>query len=679
MSFFYGFAIGQRVSALAAFLLFVLGIVGGVSIYKMTEIGHELEEVDRFELPLALLVEQTTISQLEQAMLFEKALRFRSIAVAIEGENFDSTVQAFAKYAKKAEAELLQALDLIDKALASGPPAEAATQLKEFQRALKAIEAKHKSYDSTVGELFAELSRSPDAVATLNARIVGVAKDQQELVSSLENLAAKSAAFVSHSMHEALEDETIAKNIVVVTSLAGFLLGAVMAFWLGRSITVPLKNLTNAMSGLAEGKLDTPIPATKFKDEVDSMAKAMLVFQANMQRAETLEAEQTALKNKQAQRANELNQLVGIFGSTIGAVFAQILQASTEMAGQSKNMRSSSGDAQSMATMVATEAEESSVNAQALSAAAEEMVASIREISRQVSKSSEVTRQAVEFARNSERDVKALQQTSAEIGQVVQLITGIAEQTNMLALNATIEAARAGEAGKGFAVVASEVKNLAKQTASATDAVSKKIQSIQDASVQSAASIANIGKIVGSIDEYITVIAAAIEEQNATTEEISRNVTFVSGSALRVAENVQKIQTQSGEISGNAQTVNASADHMAGEAETLSREVKTFLTAMQNTGVDDDTYEPRKISAKATAKLDVGTWSGHASEVTAAFVVVAPPIDCALGEGLEISIDGIKGHLRGRVAKNENGKTTVQFPLDTEHLEKMRGLVKKIA
>ncbi|MFN7191474.1 MAG: methyl-accepting chemotaxis protein, partial [Rhodospirillales bacterium] len=431
--------------------------------------------------------------------------------------------------------------------------------------------------------MFAELSRSPDAAARLNARIVGVAKDQQELVRSLEDLAEKSAAFVSHSMHQALEDETIAKNIVVAASLAGFLLGAILAIWLGRSITVPLKNLTNAMSGLADGKLDTPIPATKFKDEVDSMAKAMLVFQANMLRAETLEAEQTALKNKQAQRANELNQLVGIFGSTIGAVFAQILDASKKMAGQSQNMRSSSGDAQSMATMVATEAEESSVNAQALSAAAEQMVASIREISRQVSKSSEVTRQAVEFAQNSERDVKALQQTSAEIGQVVQMITGIAEQTNMLALNATIEAARAGEAGKGFAVVASEVKNLAKQTASATDAVSKKVQSIQDASVQSAASIANIGKIVGSIDEYITVIAAAIEEQNATTEEISRNVSFVSGSALRVAENVQKIQTQSGEISGNAQTVNASADHMAGEAETLSREVKTFLTAMQNT------------------------------------------------------------------------------------------------
>ncbi len=679
MKFVYGFAIGQRVSALAAFLLVLLGAVGGVGVYKMTEIGNELEEIAHVELPLTLLVERSAIGQLEQAMLFERALLFRSIDAATEGQSFEATVKEFEKYAQKTEADMRQASSLLEKTLAGGAAPATAAKLDEFLRAFKAVEAKHKSYDAAVAEVFAALSRSPDATAALNARIVGIAKDQQELVQSLEALAKKAEESVTQSTDQAFADEERGKTIVVATGIAGLLAGVLLAFWLGRSITVPLKNLTNAMSGLAQGKLDTPIPATKFKDEVDSMAKAMLVFQANMQRAEMLEAEQTALKNKQAQRSNELNQLVGIFGSTIGAVFAQILQASKKMSGQSQNMRSSSGDAQSMATMVATEAEESSVNAQALSAAAEEMVASIREISRQVSKSSEVTRQAVEFARNSERDVKALQQISTEIGQVVQLITGIAEQTNMLALNATIEAARAGEAGKGFAVVASEVKNLAKQTASATDAVSKKIQSIQDASVQSAASIANIGKIVGSIDEYITVIAAAIEEQNATTEEISRNVTFVSGSALRVAENVQKIQTQSSAISGNAQTVNASADHMAGEAETLSREVKTFLTAMQNTGVDDDTYEPRKISAKATAKLDVGTWSGHASEVTAAFVVVAPPIDCALGEGLEISIEGIKGHLRGRVAKNENGKTTVQFPLDTEHLEKMRGLVKKIA
>jgi methyl-accepting chemotaxis protein len=197
--------------------------------------------------------------------------------------------------------------------------------------------------------------------------------------------------------------------------------------------------------------------------------------------------------------------------------------------------------------------------------------------------------------------------------------------------------------------------------------------------VQSAESIANIGKIVGNIDEYATVIAAAIEEQNATTEEISRNVSFVSGSALRVAENVQKIQSQASTINESAVNVSARARSMADETEVLGREIKTFLSAMQNTNVDDDTYEPRKVALKATAQLQRGTWSGRASEITAAFVVVSPSLDCALGEGLELTLESFAEKLRVRVAKTGNGSTTLQFPLDSENLERMRDRVRKIA
>ncbi|MFM7344846.1 MAG: methyl-accepting chemotaxis protein [Tagaea sp.] len=679
MTFIYNLRIGQRVYALAAALLLVAGVIGGVGIYKMSLIGNELEEMSHFDLPLATGLEKATVHQLESAVLFEKALRLRGITVQAEGESFASVTQEFLATSKRTKEDLLRVRGLVEKALSSSLSAEARDSFRRFQTSLGKIEKDHADYEAAASEIFAQLGGSSEISAAMNRRVVEVERSQHALDKAIEGLLDAAAAFVTASMEKAFADEERGKYLIISVAILGFAAGVVIAFLLGRSISIPVTNLTVAMRGLADGKLDTPIPSVRFKDEVDAMSGAMKVFQANMLRAKELEAAQEALKSKQMKRHAELNQLVGIFGSTIGAVFANILKSSKEMADQSSSMRGHSGDSQSMATVVASEAEESSANAQALSAAAEEMVASIREISRQVAKSSEVTRQAVDASKVSEQDVRALQQISMEIGQVVEMITTIAEQTNMLALNATIEAARAGEAGKGFAVVAGEVKNLAKQTANATDEISGKIRSIQTASVKSAESIANIGKIISSINDYMTVIAAAIEEQNATTEEISRSVTFVSVSATKVSENVKKIHAKSGEINENAQLVNDKAEDMGGESLTLSREVKTFLGAMQNTGIEDDTYSPRRISAKATAKSDAGTWSGRASEITAAYVIVSPPLALALGEKLELSIDGVAETLSGRIAKSEADKTTVQFPLDLGHIDKMKGYVQRLA
>jgi methyl-accepting chemotaxis protein len=452
----------------------------------------------------------------------------------------------------------------------------------------------------------------------------------------------------------------------------------VFALILTHSVTSPLKNLTNSMKKLADGDLDTAIPVVHFKDEVFDMSEAMRVFQENMFQANKLKDEQEALKKKQQQRQNELNQLVGIFGSTIGAVFNQILESSQDMVGQAANMLNQSNSSQDMASSVATEAEESATNSQSLSSATEQMVSSIKEISSQVNKSSEVTKQAVEYSKTSERDVKQLQEISREIGEVVSLITDIAEQTNLLALNATIEAARAGDAGKGFAVVASEVKSLANETAKATDEISGKIQAIQSASGQSAESIAQIGSIISNIDQYITTMVAGIEQQNSVTEEIFRNVQFVSDSSSRVSESVQKIQTQSSEVGQSSKSVNDNAEHMYQEADILSREVKTFLNAMSNTDVNDNTYEPRKISVSATAKINGSTWTGQASEISAAHVVVSPTLEYSAGESLEITLEGISDAISARIAKNENGNTIIQLPLDLSHMDKMKMHIQKL-
>lgn len=678
-SSFHKLKIGHRIYSLVAILLIFIGIIGGTGVYKMTEIGHEMEEVAKRDLPLTKLLEKITVHQLEQGILLERGLRFKGVNSHSEGETFESVVKHFKELSKKTDKEILEAEKMIEEALAGHLSDYAHAEFEKVYAELKIIEKEHKSYEHHVEKIFEELSRFNDATSSVNKMVIQAEEEQQKLNKEIESLMFEVSGFTESSMNKALADEKRGKSLIMWMSIAIFALGAVLAFFLGRSVTAPLKKLTDAMTGLAGGDLNTPIPEVSFKDEVNDMSEAMVIFQANMLRAEELEAEQEALKKKQQQRQNELNQLVGIFGSTIGAVFAQILESSNDMVGQAGNMLNQSQSSQEMASSVAAEAEESSANAQGLSAATEEMVASIREISQQITKSSEVTSQAVELSKTSEQEVQQLQQISQEIGDVVQLITDIAEQTNLLALNATIEAARAGDAGKGFAVVANEVKSLASQTSQATDEISAKIQSIQSASAQSAQSIGKTGKIISEINQYITAIVAAVEEQNSVTEEIARNVNFVSESSGRVSENVQQIQTQSSEVGQSSKSVNDNADHMAKEADVLSREVKTFLSAMQNTDVDDDTYEPRKISVAANANINGSTWSGQASEISCAHVVVSPALNYSAGESLEITLDGIDQTLKARIARSEGDTTTIQFPLDLGHMDQMKEHIKRLA
>jgi len=675
--------IGQRIFTLVALLLFFIGIIGGVGVYKMNIIGYEMEEIANRDIPLTQILEKITVHQLEQAILMEKALRLKGITVTSDGEDFNAITKHFEKLAKKTDNEILEAEEMVNVMIKNTRSDYAKKEFVHVLEELKKIEKEHKEYEHHVFDIFKALKAKTQYSNDFSGgkskeKIVQIEKEQKELDKHIEDVLFEVSDFTRSSMDKALSDEKRGKVLIATLSITIFVLASMFAFILTRSVTFPLGTLTDAMDELADGKLDVVIPELRFKDEVHKMSQSMVIFQDNMVRAKNLEAEQDALKRQQQQRQSELNQLVGIFGSTIGAVFGQILESSKSMVGEASNMLHQSSSSQEMASSVATEAEEAAANSQTLSAATEQMVASIKEISAQINKSSEVTKQAVEYSQTSERDVKQLQDISREIGEVVSLITDIAEQTNLLALNATIEAARAGEAGKGFAVVASEVKSLANETAKATDEISGKIQAIQSASGQSAESIAQIGSIISNIDQYITTMVSAIEQQNSVTEEIARNVQFVSDSSNRVSENIQQIQAQSSEVGQSSKSVNDNAEHMYQESDILSREVKTFLSAMRNTDVNDNTYEPRKISVAVTATINGNTWSGQAHEISAAHVIVSPALQYSAGEMLEIKLAGLSDTIRARIAKSENGSTTIQFPLDLDHLDKMKQHIKRL-
>jgi methyl-accepting chemotaxis protein len=256
---------------------------------------------------------------------------------------------------------------------------------------------------------------------------------------------------------------------------------------------------------------------------------------------------------------------------------AQTLASSSrELSAVSQQMASNAEETSAQANVAAAAAEQVSKNIGTVASAAEQMGSSIKEIARNANDAARVATSAVKVAQTTNETVSKLGTSSAEIGNVIKVITSIAQQTNLLALNATIEAARAGEAGKGFAVVANEVKELAKQTAKATEDISRKIEAIQADTKGAVAAIIEIGKVINQINDYQTTIASAVEEQTATTGEITRNVVEAARGATEIARNISGVADAARNTTEGASNTQASADELARVAASMQELVATF-------------------------------------------------------------------------------------------------------
>jgi methyl-accepting chemotaxis protein len=278
--------------------------------------------------------------------------------------------------------------------------------------------------------------------------------------------------------------------------------------------------------------------------------------------------------------AQSLNQAVGSMRDalrTIQASAEQVAGASEKLSSVSQQMAGNVEETSTQANTVSAASEEVSKNVQTVAAGAEEMEASIKEIAKGASEAARVAKDAVEVVEKTNQTISKLGTSSAEIGNVLKLINAIAEQTNLLALNATIEAARAGEAGKGFAVVANEVKELAKQTAQATEDIGQKIGAIQHDTREAVTAIQGINQIIHRINDIENTIASAVEEQSATTKEIARNVSEAAKGSHEIAQNITGVaQAMQAAAGSTAQTERAAEDlsSMAAELQNLVRQFK---------------------------------------------------------------------------------------------------------
>jgi methyl-accepting chemotaxis protein len=351
---------------------------------------------------------------------------------------------------------------------------------------------------------------------------------------------------------------------------------------IARSIARPLARATGSMARLAEGDTSIVVENTDLKSEIGDLARALAVFKENALEMQRLAVERAAQEQRAVEdKRNAMLALADSFEGTVRGVVSQVSSASTEMRASAEAMAQTTEDTSVRASSMAAAADMAFTNTESVAAATEELSASIREISQQVSASAEIASRAVQEAKRTDATVAALADASQKIGEVVQLISDIANQTNLLALNATIEAARAGEAGKGFAVVASEVKNLASQTAKATQDISAQIAGMQTATGEAVGAIKLITDTIARIDQIAATIAAAVEEQGAATREIARSVQQAATGARNVSENVSAVSQSVNETGSMAGGLLNAASQLSEQSEFMNREVGKFLAGVR--------------------------------------------------------------------------------------------------
>ncbi|GJE37713.1 methyl-accepting chemotaxis protein [Methylobacterium persicinum] len=360
-------------------------------------------------------------------------------------------------------------------------------------------------------------------------------------------------------------------------SAAFALLAAIAVLGIAR----PLARMAQAMNDLAAGDLAVTVVGTERRDEVGLLARALQVFKDDAATARRLSASEVSRSEAAAGRAAALDSLARSFEERVSGLTGALSAASGELEATARSMTGTAQDGTGRTIAAGAVARQTSESVQTAAAASEEMTASIREIVDQVAQSSEMAERAVADAKRTDATVQQLSAAAMRIGEVVQMISAIAGQTNLLALNATIEAARAGEAGRGFAVVAAEVKELAGQTARATDEIGVQVGQIQAATQAAVGDIRRIGDAIGEMSARVGGVAAAMEQQGSATGEIARSVAHAAGGTAEVSATLAELRDGSERTGQAAARVLEAARALSTQSERLTQEVGGFLAEVK--------------------------------------------------------------------------------------------------
>ncbi|MGY1840717.1 MULTISPECIES: methyl-accepting chemotaxis protein [unclassified Modestobacter] len=518
--------VGLRGRLLAAILVVALATltVGVLGIQRMSTLSHQAQDVyDRGTVPLEQL------DGLESLWWEQQAYSARSAMENLPDEVLAQNAEA----ATEAQGRLAEALEAVDTgALAAsvrGP-------LEQFREAAMGFFDNQAQILENVGNL--EL-------------IMAIVPQQQELevtaIEAITTATAAQSAVASATAQEAESAYVAARTLTIVVIVAGIVLSVLLSLLLVRSITRPVQRVREVLDRVAEGDL-------------------------SVRAGETGGAEIGEVAASLDRTLDSLGGVLRLVDDSAGQLAAASQQLNASAGAMAENARTSAGQAD----VVVASAGEVAASVDTVSTGSHQMESAIREISQNASEASRVANEAVGVAEETNRMVGKLGDSSQEIAAVVKLINGIAEQTNLLALNATIEAARAGESGKGFAVVASEVKELAQETARATEDIHQRVEAIQADTAGAVSAIGEISSVIGQINDFQATIAAAVEEQTATTNEMNRNVGAAASSSQSIASAISGLAAGTAETNQRVEETQRSAAELSRMSDELQAAVRRF-------------------------------------------------------------------------------------------------------
>jgi methyl-accepting chemotaxis protein len=509
--------IAKRLGAIVATGAIALGAMGTITLLGQDVLADQAEEVRRLEAGLAAL------NHLNNRQSELKVDAYRSaLGDDVTGDAAD---------------DVQSSTDAADAVVASGLPDDIVAEFNGYRPDFE-------NFNTFITAFVAKGVANPASVANETEQI---AEANNKTDDQLDALTEKVETAITAGKADMAGTVSSVRNTAIGVALAALVLLVGLAIPMVRSILGPIRKLGTVIDALDRGDLTVRSGITS-RDELGVMA-------AGLDRS--LDKVRASME-------------------TIAADADKLAAASTELAAVSSEIASAVDNTDRQSSSATIEADEISRNVQTVAAGSEEMGLSIREISRNAADAAQVASIAVSEAASATETIRKLGESSAEIGNVIKLITSIAEQTNLLALNATIEAARAGDAGKGFAVVASEVKDLAQETARATEDIGARVNAIQQDTGGAVDVINRISEVIAQINDFQTTIASAVEEQTATTGEMSRSIAEVAAGSSRIAANISDVSTASAStVSGVNQTREAS-EEVSRTAEELRNLVGAF-------------------------------------------------------------------------------------------------------